>query len=102
MDRLTALLGFEESLRRHYPHQPSGGQQQRVGVTCALTADPRILLMDEPFGMLDPVIRGALQQEITRIHRLLGRTVVLVTHGINEALKLTEHPALMDIGEVVQ
>ncbi len=64
--------------------------------------DPQVLLMDEPFGALDPVTRGALQQEMTRIHRLLGRTIVLVTHDIDEALRLAEHLVLMDHGEVVQ
>lgn len=99
---LMALLGLEEGLRGRYPHQLSGGQQQRVGVARALAADPQVLLMDEPFGALDPVTRGALQQEMTRIHRLLGRTIVLVTHDIDEALRLAEHLVLMDGGEVVQ
>lgn len=67
-----------------------------------VAADPQVLLMDEPFGALDPVTRGALQQEMTRIHRLLGRTIVLVTHDIDEALRLAEHLVLMDHGEVVQ
>lgn len=96
------LLGLESNLRERYPHQLSGGQQQRVGVARALAADPQVLLMDEPFGALDPVTRGALQQEMTRIHRLLGRTIVLVTHDIDEALRLAEHLVLMDHGEVVQ
>ncbi len=99
---LMALLGLEEGLRERYPHQLSGGQQQRVGVARALAADPQVLLMDEPFGALDPVTRGALQQEMTRIHRLLGRTIVLVTHDIDEALRLAEHLVLMDGGEIVQ
>ena len=93
IDELMALLGLESNLR---------GQQQRVGVARALAADPQVLLMDEPFGALDPVTRGALQQEMTRIHRLLGRTIVLVTHDIDEALRLAEHLVLMDHGEVVQ
>ncbi len=97
-----ALLGLEPDLRERYPHQLSGGQQQRVGVARALAADPQVLLMDEPFGALDPVTRGALQQEMTRIHRLQGRTIVLVTHDIDEALRLAEHLVLMDHGEVVQ
>lgn len=101
-DELMALLGLEASLRHRYPHQLSGGQQQRVGVARALAADPQVLLMDEPFGALDPVTRGALQQEMTRIHRLLGRTIVLVTHDIDEALRLAEHLVLMDAGKVVQ
>ena len=95
IDELMALLGLESNLRERYPHQLSGGQQQRVGVARALAADPQVLLMDEPFGALDPVTRGALQQEMTRIHRLLGRTIVLVTHDIDEALRLAEHPLTM-------
>lgn len=91
IDELMTLLGLESNLRERYPHQLSGGQQQRVGVARALAADPQVLLMDEPFGALDPVTRGALQQEMTRIHRLLGRTIVLVTHDIDEALRLAEH-----------
>lgn len=102
VDELMTLLGLEVGLRERYPHQLSGGQQQRVGVARALAADPQVLLMDEPFGALDPVTRGALQQEMTRIHRLLGRTIVLVTHDIDEALRLAEHLVLMDGGEVVQ
>ncbi|EJZ1946583.1 glycine betaine ABC transporter ATP binding protein YehX [Escherichia coli] len=102
IDELMALLGLEPNLRERYPHQLSGGQQQRVGVARALAADPQVLLMDEPFGALDPVTRGALQQEMTRIHRLLGRTIVLVTHDIDEALRLAEHLVLMEHGEVVQ
>lgn len=102
VEELMALLGLEPGLRDRYPHQLSGGQQQRVGVARALAADPQVLLMDEPFGALDPVTRGALQQEMTRIHRLLGRTIVLVTHDIDEALRLAEHLVLMDGGEVIQ
>ncbi|POT59652.1 ATP-binding protein [Citrobacter amalonaticus] len=102
VEELMALLGLEAGLRSRYPHQLSGGQQQRVGVARALAADPQVLLMDEPFGALDPVTRQALQQEMTRIHRLLGRTIVLVTHDIDEALRLAEHLVLMDGGEVVQ
>lgn len=102
VEELMALLGLEPGLRERYPHQLSGGQQQRVGVARALAADPQVLLMDEPFGALDPVTRGALQQEMTRIHRLLGRTIVLVTHDIDEALRLAEHLVLMDGGEVIQ
>lgn len=101
-DELMALLGLEPELRDRYPHQLSGGQQQRVGVARALAADPEVLLMDEPFGALDPVTRGALQQEMRRIHQLLGRTIVLVTHDIDEALRLADHLILMDNGEVVQ
>ncbi|EKM5066502.1 ABC transporter ATP-binding protein [Cronobacter turicensis] len=103
VDELLALLGLApEAFRARYPHQLSGGQQQRVGVARALAADPEVLLMDEPFGALDPVTRSALQQEMRRIHQLLGRTIVLVTHDIDEALGLAQHLVLMDNGEVVQ
>jgi osmoprotectant transport system ATP-binding protein len=99
---LLALLNLDDELRHRYPHQLSGGQQQRVGVARALAADPEVLLMDEPFGALDPVTRGALQQEMIRIHRLLGRTIVLVTHDIDEALTLADNIVLMDNGRIVQ
>ncbi|KFD01454.1 ATP-binding component of an ABC superfamily osmoprotectant transporter, partial [Kluyvera ascorbata ATCC 33433] len=102
IDELMALLGLEPVLRTRFPHQLSGGQQQRVGVARALAGDPEVLLMDEPFGALDPVTRGALQQEMRRIHQLLGRTIVLVTHDIDEALRLADNLILMDGGEVVQ
>ena len=102
IDELMALLGLDPQLRGRYPHQLSGGQQQRVGVARALAADPEVLLMDEPFGALDPVTRGTLQQEMKRIHRLLGRTIVLVTHDIDEALQLADSLVLMDEGRVVQ
>lgn len=103
VDELLALLGLEPGqFRARYPHQLSGGQQQRVGVARALAADPEVLLMDEPFGALDPVTRAAMQREIRRIHRLLGRTIVLVTHDVDEALLLADQVVLMDGGEVVQ
>lgn len=102
VDELMALLGLEPALRERYPHQLSGGQQQRVGVARALAANPEVLLMDEPFGALDPVTRGALQLEMTRIHRILGRTIILVTHDIDEALRLADRLVLMDNGRVVQ
>ncbi|ROS16647.1 osmoprotectant transport system ATP-binding protein [Raoultella sp. BIGb0399] len=102
VDELMALLGLDPALGARYPHQLSGGQQQRVGVARALAANPDVLLMDEPFGALDPVTRDALQQEMIRIHRLLGRTIVLVTHDVDEALRLADHLVLMDGGEVVQ
>lgn len=99
---LLALLNLDAQLLKRYPHQLSGGQQQRVGVARALAADPEVLLMDEPFGALDPVTRGALQQEMLRIHRLSGRTIVLVTHDIDEALTLADRIVLMDNGGIVQ
>ncbi|NEG65434.1 MULTISPECIES: ABC transporter ATP-binding protein [Pantoea] len=99
---LLALLNLNAQLLDRYPHQLSGGQQQRIGVARALAADPEVLLMDEPFGALDPVTRGVLQQEMLRIHQLSGRTIVLVTHDIDEALTLADRIVLMDNGEIVQ
>lgn len=99
---LLALLNLDAQLLDRYPHQLSGGQQQRIGVARALAADPEVLLMDEPFGALDPVTRGVLQQEMLRIHQLSGRTIVLVTHDIDEALTLADQLVLMDGGEIVQ
>ena len=100
---LMEMLSLDVGEFRHrYPHPLSGGQQQRVGVARALAADPEVLLMDEPFGALDPVTRTTLQQEIARIHTLLGRTIVLVTHDIDEALSLADRIVLMDAGKVIQ
>src|SRR5690606_23681910 len=85
----TALLrtvGLDPEIAQRYPSQLSGGQQQRVGVARALAADPQILLMDEPFGAVDPVVRGELQRELLRLQRELAKTVVFVTHDVDEAL----------------
>jgi len=105
-ERVTELLDTldlpPEVYRNRYPHQLSGGQQQRVGVARALAGDPDILLMDEPFGALDPVTRGTLQQEIARIHDASGKTIVLVTHDIDEALRLADRIVVLDHGRVVQ
>ena len=103
VDELLNILNLDPELyRNRYPHQLSGGQQQRIGVARAMAADPEILLMDEPFGALDPVTRAILQEEIQRIHRLSGKTILLVTHDIDEALSLADHLVLMDKGHVVQ
>ena len=103
VDELLALLDLDPTRYRHrYPHQLSGGQQQRVGVARALAADPELLLMDEPFGALDPVTRGALQQALADIHRRTQKTVVMVTHDIAEALRLATRIVLMDHGRIVQ
>jgi osmoprotectant transport system ATP-binding protein len=103
VDELLTLLGLDAiRFRSRYPHQLSGGQQQRVGVARALAARPTVLLMDEPFGALDPVTRAALQQELAHIQRTLGCTIVLVTHDIDEALRLGQHLVLLDRGRIVQ
>jgi osmoprotectant transport system ATP-binding protein len=100
---LMTLLQLDAALyRKRYPHQLSGGQQQRVGVARALAGKPEVLLMDEPFGALDPVTRAALQLEIARIHKALGTTIVLVTHDIDEALSLATRIVLLEHGRIVQ
>jgi osmoprotectant transport system ATP-binding protein len=88
--------------RGKYPHQLSGGEQQRVGVARALAADPEFLLMDEPFAAVDPITRDALQGELLRIHRATGKTIVFVTHDIEEALRLATLIAVMNQGRIVQ
>lgn len=104
--RVTTLLQLFDLdpaiYRTRWPHELSGGQQQRVGVARALAADPDVLLMDEPFGALDPVIRAALQLEMKRIHQTSGKTIVMVTHDIDEALLLATKIVLLDGGKVVQ
>jgi osmoprotectant transport system ATP-binding protein len=101
-DLLATLKLDPEGFRRKYPHQLSIGQQQRVGIARALAADPDVLLMDEPFGALDPITRDALQAEIARIHRESRKTVVFVTHDMEEALKLASRIAVMDHGRLIQ
>jgi osmoprotectant transport system ATP-binding protein len=103
VDELLVLLGLEPgAYRQRYPSQLSGGQQQRVGVARALAADPELLLMDEPFGALDPITRQTLQQALARIHRASGKTIVMVTHDIDEALRLATRIVLLDHGHIVQ
>ena len=103
VDELLALFGLDPQIYRdRYPHQISGGQQQRVGVARALAADPEALLMDEPFGALDPITRRTLQDELARIHRTSGKTIVLVTHDVDEALHLATRIVLLDHGRIVQ
>jgi osmoprotectant transport system ATP-binding protein len=85
-----------------YPHQLSGGQAQRVGVARALAGDPEILLMDEPFGALDPITRESLQNELLRIQAQVRKTIVFVTHDMDEALKLANRIVVMDQGRIVQ
>jgi osmoprotectant transport system ATP-binding protein len=85
-----------------FPHQLSGGQQQRVGVARALAAEPGVLLMDEPFGALDPIIRAKAQDDLLDVHRRFGTTIVLVTHDMDEAFRLGDHVAVMSAGRVLQ
>ncbi|MFJ3668914.1 ATP-binding cassette domain-containing protein [Streptomyces sp. NPDC090106] len=95
---LMERVGLDGSLARRYPYQLSGGQQQRVGVARALAADPPVLLMDEPFSAVDPVVRKGLQDELLRIQDELGKTIVFVTHDIDEAVKLGTMVAVMRTG----
>jgi osmoprotectant transport system ATP-binding protein len=91
---LLDLVGLDPALARRYPHQLSGGQQQRVGVARALAADPPVLLMDEPFSAVDPLVRSSLQDELVRLQTELRKTIVLVTHDIEEAIKVGDLVAL--------
>ncbi len=91
-------VGLTADQARRYPAQLSGGQQQRVGVARALASGPEVVLMDEPFSAVDPIVRGELQEEVRRLQRELGITVVLVTHDIDEALTLGDHVAVLREG----
>jgi osmoprotectant transport system ATP-binding protein len=96
---LMELVGLDPDVfADRFPHQLSGGQRQRVGVARALAADPPVLLMDEPFGAVDPVVRGRLQDEFLRLQRELGKTVLLVTHDIDEAVKMGDRVAVFATG----
>ena len=103
-ERVTELLqvvGLDANLSSRYPRELSGGQRQRVGVARALAADPPILLMDEPFGALDPITRAELQREFLALQQRLEKTVVFVTHDLREALLLGSRIALMEAGQLV-
>jgi osmoprotectant transport system ATP-binding protein len=100
VEELLELAGLEARMAGRYPRQLSGGQRQRVGVARALAADPPILLMDEPFGALDPITRRALQLEFKGMARRLRKTVVFVTHDLREALLLGSRIALFEAGRV--
>ncbi|MFC7754432.1 ABC transporter ATP-binding protein [Tsukamurella soli] len=98
---LLTRVGLDASIARRYPHQLSGGQQQRVGVARALASDPNILLMDEPFGAVDPVVRRELQDELMRLQAELGKTIVFVTHDIDEAFLVGDQVAILKPGGVL-
>jgi osmoprotectant transport system ATP-binding protein len=101
VQELLRLVGLSPDLALRHPHELSGGQRQRVGVARALAADPEILLMDEPFGALDPLTRDELQREFLSLQRTLHKTVVFVTHDLREALRLGTRVALMEAGRLV-
>jgi osmoprotectant transport system ATP-binding protein len=99
--QLLELLGLDPDLRDRYPAQLSGGQRQRVGVARALAADPPLLLMDEPFGAVDPIARERIQGEFLELQRRLGKTVLFVTHDVDEAIRLGDRVAIMRVGGVL-
>jgi osmoprotectant transport system ATP-binding protein len=102
LEALAALVEFYPELLAHYPHELSGGQQQRVSLMRALMLDPPILLLDEPLGALDPIIRASLQTELVRIFGELRKTVVLVTHDVREAFVFGSVITLLNHGRIVQ
>ena len=103
VDELLALIGMDPAtFRSRFPRELSGGQKQRVGVARALAADPPVMLMDEPFGAIDPITRARLQDEFLRILRGLKKTIVFVTHDIDEAIKMGDRIAILRDGALVQ
>ena len=103
VDELLTLVGLEpKEFRDRYPAQLSGGQQQRVGLARALAVDPKIMLMDEPFGAVDSITREKLQDELVRLHRETGKTFLFVTHDIEEAFKLGDRVIIMNEGRIRQ
>jgi osmoprotectant transport system ATP-binding protein len=92
---LLELVGLEQGDAKRYPSQLSGGQRQRVGLARALAADPAVLLMDEPFGALDPITRSRLQQELRRLHHEVAKTVIFVTHDVDEAITMGDRIAIL-------
>jgi osmoprotectant transport system ATP-binding protein len=102
IDELLAMVRLDPSYRERLPRQLSGGEQQRVGVARALAAEPPLLLMDEPFGAVDAIVRAELQDELLRIHRELQTTIVFVTHDVDEALRIADRIAVIHSGRLVQ
>jgi osmoprotectant transport system ATP-binding protein len=100
-DELVNLVGLDPGMLDRYPGELSGGQQQRVGVARALAADPPILLMDEPYSAVDPIVREHLQDELLALQAKVGKTIVFVTHDIDEAIRLADRIAIFDIGGVL-
>ena len=103
VDELLSLVGLAPAaFRDRYPAQLSGGQQQRVGLARAMAADPRVMLMDEPFGAIDSITREKLQEELLTLHRQMGKTILFVTHDIEEAFKLGDRVIIMNEGRLLQ
>ncbi|GAF21377.1 LOW QUALITY PROTEIN: osmotically activated L-carnitine/choline ABC transporter, ATP-binding protein OpuCA [Bacillus sp. JCM 19047] len=101
-EELIKIVDLPESFLQRYPHELSGGQQQRIGVLRALAVDPPLILMDEPFGALDPITRDALQDEFKKLQKEMDKTIVFVTHDMDEAIKLADKIVIMNQGEIVQ
>ncbi|MGI8426702.1 MAG: ABC transporter ATP-binding protein [Actinomycetota bacterium] len=101
-EELAAMLQLEKSLLSRYPAELSGGQRQRVGVARALAADPPIMLMDEPFGAVDPIVRERLQDQFLEIQQRIKKTIVFVTHDIDEAIKMADRIAILNVGGVLE
>ncbi|MEO5283581.1 MULTISPECIES: ABC transporter ATP-binding protein [Limosilactobacillus] len=99
---LIKMVELPEEFLDRYPSELSGGQQQRIGVIRALAADQQIILMDEPFGALDPLTREALQRLVKRLQQQMGRTIIMVTHDMDEAIRLADRVVIMDQGHIVQ
>jgi osmoprotectant transport system ATP-binding protein len=99
---LAGMLHLDEELLGRYPAELSGGQRQRVGVARALAADPPVMLMDEPFGAVDPIVRASLQDQFLEIQRTLRKTIVFVTHDIDEAIKMADRIAILNLGAKVE
>ncbi|MBW3602639.1 MAG: betaine/proline/choline family ABC transporter ATP-binding protein [Actinobacteria bacterium] len=102
VDELIETVGLPDGVRDRYPHQLSGGQQQRVGVARALAADPPVMLMDEPFAAVDPIVRTRLQDEFLRLQSEVRKTIVFVTHDIDEAIKMGDRIAILSQGGHLQ
>ncbi len=102
VDELITTMGLEPGMRDRYPSELSGGQRQRVGVARALAADPPVLLMDEPFGAVDPIVRSRLQRELLSLQEELHKTIVFVTHDVDEAIQLGDRIAILNVGGVLE
>jgi osmoprotectant transport system ATP-binding protein len=103
VDELLTLVRLDpKNYRNRLPRELSGGEQQRAGVARALAAQPRLLLMDEPFGAVDAIVRASLQDEIRAIHEKLGTTIVFVTHDVDEALRIADRIVIMNAGTIIQ
>ena len=103
VDEMLSLVGMDPAIHRgRYPRELSGGQRQRVGVARALAADPPVMLMDEPFGAIDPITRGRLQNEFLRILKTIRKTVIFVTHDVDEAIKMGDRIAILRDGRLTQ